>query len=81
MKAEADTAGSGTATRKKARATDGTQVFTPRQPAARGAFPVESVRRLIRKGSIEAVILGRRLLIPLAEIERIENEGRVTRSA
>lgn len=69
------------AKQRKCRSTDGTQFFTPGQLAARWAFHVESVRRLIRKGSIEAVILGRRLLIPLAEIQRIENEGRVARAA
>jgi hypothetical protein len=63
------------------RRTDGSAFFTPAQLANRWAWHDESVRRFVRRGSVEAVILGGRVLIPIAEIERIENEGRVARAA
>jgi excisionase family DNA binding protein len=76
-------AASGTASKSNSRRrqTDGTAFFTPHQVAGRWSFHPESVRRLVRKGQIAAVILGRRVLIPLAEIQRIENEGRIARAA
>jgi excisionase family DNA binding protein len=81
MMGEMDMAASSAARHKKSRATDGTAYFTPAQTASRWGFNCESVRRLVRNGGIEAVILGRRILIPIAEIERLENEGRTARAA
>ena len=66
---------------RRLRATDGTAYFTPQQVASRWGWHVESVRRLVRKGQIAAVILGRRVLVPIAEIQRIEREGLIARAA
>jgi hypothetical protein len=74
------TAGSGTAMNRTPRKTDGSKYFTPRQVAERWAWHVESVRRAIRQGRIEYVVLSRRLLVPIAEIERLEAEGRIARA-
>lgn len=63
------------------RCTDGTAFFTPWQVAQRWGYHPESVRRLLRRGEIESVIRGRRRLVPVAELERVEAEGRVTRCA
>jgi len=62
------------------RATDGSAHFTPAQLARRWGWHVESVRRAIRQGRIEAVVISRRLLVPVAEICRIETEGRIART-
>lgn len=66
---------------KTPRKTDGTKYLTPRQVADRWAWHVESVRRAIRQRRIEAVVISRRLLVPLAEVERIEAEGLLARVA
>ncbi len=66
---------------KEIRKTDGTAYFTPSQLAARWGFHPESIRRLIRQGQIEAVVLHRRLLVPVAAVERIESEGRLLQAA
>ncbi|MSR67184.1 MAG: hypothetical protein EXS24_07425 [Pedosphaera sp.] len=71
----------GTATHKAPRKTDGSKFLTPRQVADRWAWHVESVRRAIRQRRIESVVISRRLLVPLAEVERIETEGRLARAA
>ena len=73
--------GSGTAVVRLPRKTDGTKFFTPRQVADRWGWHVESVRRAIRQRRIEFVVISRRLLIPIAEVERIEAEGRLVRAA
>jgi hypothetical protein len=65
----------GTATKKQTRQTDGTRFFTPAQVAARWAWHPESVRRAIRQRRIASVVISRRRLIPLSEIERVEREG------
>ena len=72
---------SGTAENKTPRKTDGSKYLTPRQVADRWAWHVESVRRAIRQRRIESVVISRRLLVPIAEIERIEAEGRIARAA
>ena len=54
---------------------------TPEYIAGRWSWNVESVRRAIRQRRLESIIIGRRRLVPMAEIERIENEGRVARAA
>ena len=71
---------SGIAATKIPRKTDGSKYLTPRQVADRWAWHVESVRRAIRQRRIEYVVISRRLLVPLAEIERIEMEGRIARA-
>lgn len=76
------TAATGTAARlRTVRKTDGTAHFTPRQVADRWAWHPESVRRAIRQGRLESVVISRRRLIPVAEVERIEAEGRIARKA
>lgn len=75
------TAGSGSAANKTPRKTDGSKYLTPRQVADRWAWHVESVRRAIRQRRFESVVISRRLLVPLAEIERVEAEGRIARAA
>ena len=66
---------------RKFRATDGTAHYTPGQVAGRWGWHVESVRRAIRQRRITAIIISRRLLVPVAEVERIEAEGRIARAA
>jgi DNA-binding LytR/AlgR family response regulator len=78
---DADTQTVGGATTGKAHRTDGTKFFTPRQVADRWAWHVESVRRALRERRIESTIIARRRLVPIAEIERIEAEGRIARVA
>ena len=71
----------GPAATATARRTDGSKFLTPRQVADRWGWHVESVRRAIRQRRIESVVISRRLLVPVAEIERIETEGRIARAA
>ena len=73
-------ADSATATMKNPRKTDGTKFFTPDQIGGRWGWHTESIRRLLRKGQIESVILGRRRLVPISEVERIEAEGLISRT-
>ena len=47
------------------------------QLGARWTFHPESVRRKIRRGEIGSVVIGRRRLIPMEEVQRIEREGKV----
>lgn len=65
------------ATTTRVHCTDGTAFFTPAQLARRWAWHSESVRRKLRHKEIESVIVGRRRLIPVAAVERVEAEGRV----
>ena len=65
----------------KPRKTDCTAHYTPGQVAGRWGWHVESVRRAIRQRRITAIVISRRLLIPVAEIERIEAEGRIAHAA
>ena len=66
---------------RRKQATDGTAFLTPWQVAQRWGFHPESVRRLLRRGELESVIRGRRRLIPIPEVNRVEAEGRVARTA
>lgn len=66
---------------KSPRKTDGSKFLTPQQVAERWGWHVESVRRAIRQRRIASVILSRRRLVPLLEIERTEAEGLVARAA
>jgi hypothetical protein len=75
------TAGNGAAVTKAPRKTDGSKFLTPQQIADRWAWHVESVRRAIRERRVESVIISRRRLVPLAEIERIEANGLIARAA
>jgi hypothetical protein len=53
---------------------------TPTQTAEHWHWHPESVRRAIRERRIASVIIGRRRLIAVSEIERIEREGFVPRT-
>lgn len=57
--------------------TDGKTFLCPSQIASRWGWNEESVRRAIREGRIRSIILWRRRLVEVSEIERIETEGRV----
>ena len=63
------------------RQTDGSKHFTPQQLADRWGWHVENVRRAIRQRRLASIVVFRRRLVPVAEIERIEAEGRVACSA
>jgi len=51
--------------------------LTPRQIAQRWCWHTESVRRMIRRREILSIVIGRRRLVPVVEIERIEADGTV----
>jgi len=51
--------------------------LSPAQITQRWPFHVESIRRKIRRGEIASVVIGRRRLVPMSEIQRVEAEGRV----
>jgi len=53
----------------------GKQFLTPAQLGDRWSHHVETIRRKIRRAEIPCVIIGRRLLVPLDEIENIERAG------
>ena len=74
-------ASGGTAEKPKAHKTDGTKFLTPQQLGSRWSMHQESIRRMIRQRRIESVIIARRRLVPLSEIERIEAESRIARKA
>lgn len=66
---------------KLVRGTDGTKFFTPSQVARRWGWHPESVRRGCRENRIAAIVISRRLLIAVSEVERIEAEGRLSPTA
>jgi len=66
--------------RKAVAITDGTKYFTPYQIARRWGWAVESVRRAIRQRRLDSRIISRRRLVPVAEIDRIEREGHISRA-
>jgi hypothetical protein len=72
-------ADSATITTKSSRRTDGSKFFTPDQAGGRWGWHPESIRRAIRQKRIASIIISRRRLIPISEIERIEAEGLITR--
>ena len=80
MKTTEKPAESATAITKQARKTDGSKFFTPDQIGGRWAWHTESIRRAIREGRIASVIISRRRLVPISEIERLEAEGMVPRA-
>jgi len=55
---------------------DGMCFLTPKELALRWSFHPESIRRKIRRGEIDSVVIGRRRLIPAEEVLRIEKGGR-----
>lgn len=71
----------GDARKFKSRATDGSKYLTPHQLAERWGWHTESVRRMLRERRMASVIVSRRRLVPLSEIERTEAEGCITRAA
>jgi hypothetical protein len=54
--------------------------LTPAEAAIRWRFHVETVRLWLRQRKLTSVILARRRLIPLAEIQRIESSGLIQRA-
>jgi hypothetical protein len=59
--------------------TDGRTFLTSAQIATRWGWHVESVRRKLRRRELGSVLLGRRRLVPLAEVELLERLGSVPR--
>jgi len=59
--------------------TDGKVFLTPSQIASRWGLHQESVRRKIRRREIGSVVMGRRRLVRLVEVEQLEREGAVPR--
>ena len=59
--------------------TNGKVFLTPSQLAARWGLHQESVRRKIRRCEIASVVMGRRRLVRLLEVEKLETEGAVPR--
>jgi hypothetical protein len=49
--------------------------LSPAQITKRWPFHIESIRRKIRRGEIASVVIGRRRLVALSELKRIEAEG------
>ena len=54
-----------------------TVLVTPAQIAERWSWHPESVRRKIRAGSIPSLVIGRRRLVRLTDVERIEKDAEV----
>jgi len=54
--------------------------FTPTEAAIRWRLHVETIRLWLRQRKLASVILARRRLIPLAEIQRIESSGLIQRA-
>lgn len=62
-------------------AKDRTALLTPAAIAARWSWHEESVRRVLRERRLASIIIGRRRLVPVEEIERVEREGFIARAA
>ena len=56
----------------------GVTYATPKELAARWRWHEESVRRLARERRIASVVIGRRRLIPMSEIFRVESSGLIS---
>jgi hypothetical protein len=57
---------------------NGRETFlTPTQLARRWSFHTESIRRRLRKRQIASILIGRKRLIALSEVLRLEAEGRI----
>jgi hypothetical protein len=59
--------------------TDGQVFLTSWQLASRWGWNEESVRRKLRRRELASVLVGRRRLVPLVEIELVERQGLVPR--
>ena len=53
------------------------RLLTVAEVAQRWQFHPESVRRMIRRGRVPRVMVGRRIRVPLATAEAIEKRGEV----
>ena len=53
--------------------------LTPELLANRWHQHPESIRRTLRQRRLASVVVGRRRLIPMAEILRVENSGLITK--
>jgi hypothetical protein len=53
------------------------EFLTPRALSIRWSWHVESIRRKLRRRELESVVIGRRRLIPMSEVEKAEQAGRV----
>lgn len=53
-------------------------LMTPMHISARWFMHVESVRRKIRAGSIPSLVIGRRRLVRLTDVEKIESDAEAT---
>lgn len=60
---------------------DGTKFFSTFQLSMRWGQHIETVREAVRARRIESVRISRHVLVPVSEVERIENEGRIQRAA
>jgi hypothetical protein len=49
--------------------------MVPKELAARWHWHEESIRRLLRERRIASIVIGRRRLIPVSEIIRVERNG------
>lgn len=56
-------------------------LMTPAAIANRWSWHEESVRRALRERRLASIIIGRRRLVPVEEIERVEREGFIARAA
>jgi hypothetical protein len=54
--------------------------LTPAETAVRWRLHVETIRLWLRQRKLASVILARRRLIPVAEIQRIESSGLIQRA-
>jgi hypothetical protein len=59
---------------------DSSTYMTPCELASRWHWHPESIRRALRGRRLASVIIGRRRLIPISEVRRLETEGLVARS-
>lgn len=54
--------------------------MTPKELAFRWHWHQESVRRLLRERRLASIVVGRRRLVPIAEILRVEQSGFIARN-
>ena len=66
---------------EKPRTKDCLHHLTPAQLARRWHWHPESIRRLLRQRRISSILIGRKRLIPLEEIERVEKDNSITAAA
>src|SRR5262245_5561540 len=61
-------------------ATTGDAFLTPAELAKRWHWHVETIRLWLRKKCMDSVIISRRRLIPISEVQRVESSGLVRRT-